>query len=195
METNVNNLRSYILTRVKPKEKSKKVNIYDLLIGVIQNITEYASNRGIELKLNASDIRNLYVEVYEIDLVRALLNILHNAVKYSWVRKGSSKAYVQIDGKADTEWIYLSVENWGVAITEKEIEQGLIFNVGYRGTISSDRRRPGTGLGLYDAKKVIEKHKGQLTISSSPSLGNPANDYSKPFVTTVYIKLPRNNNQ
>lgn len=194
METNVNNLRSYILTRVKPKEKLKKIDIYDLMIGVVRNMTEYATNRNIELRLNAKQLRNAYVKGNRTDLVRALLNILHNAIKYSWVRKSPAKAYVQIEGRADEENLYLSIANWGVAITKEEVEKGLIFKVGYRGANSRDRRRPGTGLGLYDSKKVIEQHHGNLTINSKPSLGNSEEDYSKPFVTTVNIQLPRDGN-
>ena len=59
-----------------------------------------------------------------------------------------------------------------------------------RGINSSDRRRPGTGLGLYDALKVMKKHQGELNISSKPSLGNLENDYSNPFITNVIIQLP-----
>ena len=77
-------------------------------------------------------------------------------------------------------------------ITQEELEKGLIFKVGYRGVNSSDRRRPGTGLGLYDALKVAQKHKGHLNITSNPSLGNSREDYSNPFITTVSIQLPRN---
>ncbi|MCB0598353.1 MAG: HAMP domain-containing histidine kinase, partial [Phaeodactylibacter sp.] len=90
------------------------------------------------------------------------------------------------------DWIYISIENWGVAITAEELDKGLIFKVGYRGVNSSDRRRPGTGLGLYDSLKVAEKHKGTLSIASKPSLGNSREDYSNPFITTVTIQLPRN---
>lgn len=190
METTVNNLRSYILSNVKEKETIQQLDIFDIMIGVIKNMIEYASNRNIEIKSNLKSIRNVYIKGYETDLVRALLNILHNAIKYSWVRSGPAKAFIQVNGKADKHYLYLSVENWGVAITEKEIAEGLIFKVGYRGANSSDRRRPGTGLGLYDSKKVIEKHAGSLVIESKPSLGNPKDDYSKPFVTTVTIQLP-----
>ena len=79
-----------------------------------------------------------------------------------------------------------------MAITEEELDQGLIFRVGYRGVNSSDRRRPGTGLGLYDAQKVVEKHHGRMSITSKPSLGNSKDDYSNPFITTVTIQLARN---
>jgi signal transduction histidine kinase len=123
--------------------------------------------------------------------VRALLNILHNAIKYSWERRSPAKAFVLIEGWRDQHWVFLKVENWGVPITDKELQQGLIFKVGYRGINSSDRRRPGTGLGLYDTLKVIENHKGEMTISSDPSLGNAKDDYSNPFVTRVNLKLAR----
>ena len=193
METVVNNLRSYILTRVKQKEKLQRLDIYDIIIGAVRNMEEYAANRNIDIKMNLRDIKGVFIDGYENDLVRTILNILHNAVKYSWVRKGPSKAFVSVEGRTDADWLYIIVENWGVAITRKELDEGLIFKVGYRGINSSDRRRPGTGLGLYDSLKVIEKHDGQLKISSKPSLGNAPDDYTSPFITKVIIQLPRNN--
>lgn len=191
METTVNNLRSYVLTRVKQKEKLERLDIYDILMGVVKNMEEYATNRNIEIRLNIRHIRKEYINGYENDLVRALLNVLHNAIKYSWVRRGPSRAFVMVEGKKDKDWLHLTIENWGVPITEEELEKGLIFKVGYRGVNSSDRRRPGTGLGLYDALKVAHKHQGQLKITSEPSLGNPKDDYSNPFITRVSFQLPR----
>lgn len=192
METVVNNLRSFILTRVRHKEEPQRLDLYDIIVGAVRKMEEYAANRKVELRTNIKEIRNAYVDGYEDDLMRALLNILHNAVKYSWTRKGPVRAFVTIEGRMDAGWINLAIENWGVAITEEELAKGLVFKVGYRGVNSSDRRRPGTGLGLYDARKVVEKHKGKLSISSKPSLGNPKDDYSNPFITTVSIQLPRN---
>lgn len=191
METVVNNLRSYILTRVKQQEPLQQLDIYDIMVGVVKNMGEYAAKRNIELRMNIREIRDVMIDGYENDLVRALLNILHNAIKYSWERRSPAKAFVLIEGWRDQHWVFLKVENWGVPITDKELEQGLIFKVGYRGINSSDRRRPGTGLGLYDTLKVIENHKGEMTISSDPSLGNAKDDYSNPFVTRVNLKLAR----
>ncbi|MCB9292242.1 MAG: PAS domain S-box protein [Lewinellaceae bacterium] len=192
METVVNNLRSYILTRVKYQEEPQRLDLYDILVGVVRKMEEFAANRGVELRANFKGLRHVHIDGFEDDLARALLNILHNAVKYSWTRKGPSKAFVMVEGRMDPDWIYISIENWGVAITREELEKGLLFKVGYRGVNASDRRRPGTGLGLYDSLKVAEKHKGKLSITSKPSLGNARDDYSNPFITTVTIQLPRN---
>ncbi|NRB48740.1 MAG: PAS domain-containing protein [Saprospiraceae bacterium] len=191
METVVNNLRSYILTRVKQAEQLEALDIYDIMIGVVKNMGEYATKRNIELRANLRELRDVRIDGFENDLVRALLNILHNAIKYSWERRPPAIAFVAVDGKVDRDWVYIQIENWGVPITEEEIQQGLIYKVGYRGINSSDRRRPGTGLGLYDSLKVIEKHKGDMIISSQPSLGNAKDDYSNPFITRVNLKLAR----
>lgn len=192
MESSVNNLRSYILSPVKKKSGIQRVDLYELVVAVLRVLEEYAISRGIELRLNIRAIKNTYLNGDEEDLMRALMNIVHNAIKYSWTRKEPAKAFVTIHAALQQEWIQLEVENWGVGITQEELEKGLIYQVGYRGVHSSDKRRPGTGLGLYDSKKVIEKHGGMIQVSSTPTLGNLKNDYTSPFVTKVVIQLPRN---
>ncbi|HMQ49269.1 MAG TPA: PAS domain-containing protein [Saprospiraceae bacterium] len=192
MESSVHNLRSYILSPVKKKTGIQRIDLYELVGAVLKVLEEYATSRGIEVRLNIRAIKNSYINGDEEDLMRALLNIVHNAIKYSWTRKEPAKAFVSVNANLQQEWVQLEVENWGVGITPEELEQGLIYQVGYRGIHSSDKRRPGTGLGLYDSKKVIEKHGGILQISSTPTLGNLKNDFSSPFVTKVLIQLPRN---
>ena len=193
MESMVDNLRGFILKNIKKEEAKRRLDLYDLVIGVARSLEEYASNRNLELRVQIRPLWNIYIDGYKADLIRALQNILHNAIKYSWVRSGDQRAFVKVFANCDHDHISLGFENWGVPITQEEIEQGLIFQVGYRGINSSDRRRPGTGLGLFDAKKVAQKHGGDLTVTSSPGMGNAADDYTSPFVTRVTFQLPRNN--
>lgn len=190
METNVNNLRGYVLTRVQEKPEIQRVDLYDLMIGVVKEMGEYATLRGVDLRLNLKNIRNLYIEGYEKDLIRIMLNLVHNAIKYSWVRKGNARAYIIIEAKQTFTHALIRIENWGVAITKEELENKLIYKIGYRGIHSSDRRRPGTGLGLHDALKVVRKHKGKLQITSTPSMSNRNMDYTQPFKTEVKVSLP-----
>ncbi len=74
-----------------------------------------------------------------------------------------------------------------------EIEQGLIFQLGYRGAFSGDKGRVGTGIGLYDALKTARAHNGDITIESIPTRSQndlDADLKKQPFITTVTFKIP-----
>ncbi len=190
MESNVDSLRSYILTNVKPPEKAESLDLYDILNSAIISLNEFAAKRNVIFRINPGYRGQGKIKGVKKDLIRAFLNILHNAIKYSWERKNKEKAIVRINlSSNDGNWLNITIENWGVAITEKELKDGLIYQIGYRGIYSSDRQRPGTGLGLYDVSKVIKNHKGIIEIESKP-VSKGALDYSGPFITKVSIKLP-----
>ena len=126
-----------------------------------------------------------------IEITRAIQNLLHNAIKYSWAR-GEKKAWVTVSvGINELAMAEVVVENWGVPIPEEEIRLDLIFRFGFRGRFSSDRGRMGTGVGLADSVSVAKAHKGSLRIESRPAApdGNPK-EYDKPFITRVYLALP-----
>ena len=90
----------------------------------------------------------------------------------------------------------MAFENWGVPIPKGEIDQGLVFHLGYRGKLSSDRGRVGTGIGLTDARRVSRDHDGDVTIDSRPALfGGREDDYKQPFLTTVTLILPVHSKQ
>ena len=77
----------------------------------------------------------------------------------------------------------------------EELETGLIFEMGYRGQLSTDRGRLGTGIGLTDAQRAARAHGGDIEISSRPATDtsfetNHPDYYKRPFLTTARLVLP-----
>jgi signal transduction histidine kinase len=68
----------------------------------------------------------------------------------------------------------------GVGIDPDEYE--LIFKGGYQGRRTRAAYRPGEGLGLRLAKRVIERHNGQTSVSSV--------DQKSAFLNTFTLFLP-----
>jgi signal transduction histidine kinase len=79
--------------------------------------------------------------------------------------------------------------NWGVGIESDEIDSGLIYNLGYRGRLAQ-QGFPGTGVGLTDAKRVIEASGGRLEVYSERTGGSEDISRSDLFLTKVVILLP-----
>jgi signal transduction histidine kinase len=89
-----------------------------------------------------------------------------------------------------TKDIAIEIENYGVGILPEEITSGIIFEYGYRGKLSYDWNRTGSGIGLSEALKIAKKHGGNIWITSRP-VAAPKGDEKIPYLTRVKIRLPR----
>jgi signal transduction histidine kinase len=129
------------------------------------------------------------IEMSLFDLTIAFKNIVHNAVKYSFkppINKAvqrTIKVWGQWDNKREGHYV-VCVQNYGVGISQTEIERRLIFRPFYRGEKASDRKRTGSGFGLAHAQSVIEvMHHGFIQVSSLHQGGDA-------YLTTFSISLP-----
>ncbi|MBM3131237.1 MAG: hypothetical protein FJ009_21770 [Chloroflexi bacterium] len=194
MDSTLRSLRDFITADIRVYEPKKKLSVKQLTDQALAQIAEFARSSRVDIVRRDRDF-DTAVEGVERDLVRALTNLLHNAIKYSWRRDRAKAPWVVIRTYARAGMACVEVENWGVPIAQEEIEQGLIFQLGYRGKWSKDRGRLGTGIGLTDAKRTAQTHYGDLRVASRPS--NPgwiqSDDptfYNQPFVTTVTFCIP-----
>jgi two-component system sensor histidine kinase KdpD len=105
-------------------------------------------------------------------LKMALTQLLDNAAKYS--RPGSC---ITIEGLQEPAEILISVRNEGSFIPLEEREK--IFERFYRSP-GSNRKAPGTGIGLSVVKQVTESHFGRAWVNSDTQTG-----------TTFFVSLPR----
>jgi two-component system, OmpR family, phosphate regulon sensor histidine kinase PhoR len=94
-------------------------------------------------------------------LVRALVNLLVNAWKYT----GDDKR-IAIEARAGTRWIELLVHDNGIGIERKE--QGAIYEQFHRGRAALDSGQPGVGLGLAFVRAIVRGHRGKLDFVSRP---------------------------
>lgn len=94
-------------------------------------------------------------------LLQVITNLLTNAAKFSAVR---SNIIVKLD--KTNEYIKFVVSDRGKGIPKKNIPY--IFDEFYRG---ENNQEEGMGIGLYLTQKIIEKHKGKITVSSQEGVG------------------------
>jgi signal transduction histidine kinase len=190
MEHTVRALREFIISDDRVEPPRVTLGAAKLVARAIENVREFARARGVLLRRKMED-GGASVEVNERDVIRALVNILHNAIKYSWSRgRTDDDAWVYIHTYVEGGRLCFRVENWGVPVPKDEIEQDLIFKLGFRGRMSGDRGRIGTGIGLADARRVARAHGGDVKVESHPAVATkPEDDYTQPFVTTVTFSL------
>lgn len=189
MDHQVRAFREHVTTSARLEEAPRVIRFWDLIKQAMKNLDEYAQSEGVEFRPK-DDSEGGYVSVGERDMLRAVSNLLHNAIKYSWRREGKPP-WVTIHAYANTEYVCATFENYGVPIPEDEIKQKLIFEFGYRGRFSSDRGRLGTGIGLTDALYTARHYGGNVVVESTSAWRDaPSNYYKTPYLTRVTLSLP-----
>jgi signal transduction histidine kinase len=99
----------------------------------------------------------------DVDAARigqVLDNVIGNALKYS----GSGPVVVQATPAG--MWLEVAVDDEGIGIPEAERE--LVTEPFHRAWNVRESRMPGTGLGLYLSRRLVEAHGGRLVISDRP---------------------------
>ncbi len=166
-------------------ESQKQLNKLD---GLINRILENSNSNSKDLTLKkeiidvellaqesvhsfmpASDLKNLTVELSEIDSAKLsadklhlsglMNNLIDNAVKYS-----PANETIVVKVKDSPKHVLFSVKNFGITLTSEE--QALVFDKLYRVPKHNIHDVKGHGLGLYYVKSVAEAHYGSAKVAS-----------------------------
>lgn len=99
------------------------------------------------------------------ELVRAVVNLIDNAVRYS---HPESTVTIRID--EFPEAVDISVRDTGEGIPGPELER--VFERFYRVDRARSRETGGTGLGLAIVRHVATNHQGRVLVESKPGTGS-----------------------
>jgi len=164
----------------------KKFLLVKLLRECIDRFKYSAEMRGIKITLRTSggSIPPLFADRDRLEI--AFLNIIDNAVKYSFDGREIGVA-ISVD---DSEGYYdVAVSDFGVGILPQERVK--IFEPGYRARVQDPSRfLPGTGLGLAVAKEIIGAHGGKIWVMCSQGeLKSGKKSLVRGFNTTFFVRL------
>ena len=120
-------------------------------------MTDQAARRGIRIESEAEGS----VLADREQAQRAVLNVLHNAVKFS---PDGGQVLLRSRTEPDQGRLVLSIEDSGPGIAPGDLER--IFERFYRA--DEARGTPGTGLGLAIARHILRSHGGQIWAENRP---------------------------
>jgi phosphate transport system regulatory protein PhoU len=165
------------LTRLEESEpETELLDVDDIVMRSVEKVQVFALTRSVELAtVGLPSDRQVMGD--RRALVRAMANLIDNAVRYSDPNSQVTISVVDLGGSVE-----LGVRDHGVGIPRAELER--VFERFYRVDRARSRETGGTGLGLAIVRHVATNHGGRVSVDSKPGEGSE-------FVVTLPC-VPRN---
>jgi two-component system phosphate regulon sensor histidine kinase PhoR len=141
-----------------------EVALAPLVSGTLQRLEAFAQRQGVSLASRVpADLPPVRGDEERID--QLLMNLLHNAIKFS---PGGGDVLVTADEHPDAAVV--SVIDQGVGIPSAD--QARVFERFYKVDRARQRGLGGTGLGLAIARHIAEAHGGTIWLESTEGKGS-----------------------
>lgn len=141
----------------------KNFNINELLRRCVINLESLIVKKDLNIKADFEE-ENMYVFADKDAIERVIINLLHNAIKFT-----PQSGVIRITTARQKDKILISVADNGVGIEPDEID--LIWDRFYKSDKSRSRDKSGTGLGLAIIRNIINEHKQQIWVESELGKG------------------------
>ena len=144
------------------------VDLAPIVRQVVDGLQTLARDRGVEIKV-AVPPDTLIVLGERDELIRALENLVENALKYGAAGKRVDITVTRGQTRAGTPEARMAVRDYGPGIAPEHLPR--LTERFYRVDVADSRAQGGTGLGLALVKHVLNRHGGRLTIESTLGAG------------------------
>lgn len=145
--------------------------LHEVVETAVNAITSQAVAKGVILESRICEGPTVSVDAMRVGEV--MDNLLSNAIKFT-----PEGGLVTVDARPDDEGGWrISVEDTGIGVPHDEADT--VFGRFYRASNARELPEPGTGLGLYISKAIVELHGGQIDFDSEEGRG-----------TTFVLTLP-----
>ena len=157
-----------------------EVRLEDVCHKVWEENTRIAKERGLSFNLILPKERLPLISGDFSNLVLALQNIVENAISYT--KNGGVVDITLGKDPKDSSRVRISVKDTGMGISESQKQ--FVGQKFFRGDNVVKEQIQGTGLGLYIASRIIEKHGGKLEFESTENKGSIFY-FSLPFIKKI----------
>jgi two-component system phosphate regulon sensor histidine kinase PhoR len=135
---------------------------------VVDGLQTLARDRGVDIKVTIP-LDPLWVLGDRDELIRALENLVENALKYGAAGKRVDITVSRGQTRAGMPEGRVAVRDYGPGIAPEHLPR--LTERFYRVDVTDSRAQGGTGLGLALVKHVLNRHGGRLTIESTLGAG------------------------
>ena len=176
----INNLVQSLKRFVRLDEMVQQEADINQELDLTLDLLKHKTKKGIKIDKKYGEIP--LVKCYPNMLNQVFLNILMNAIQSieKKIQKiGEYGASIEITTQMLENKLLVSIKDNGFGIEEKDRKK--IFQAGF----TTKKIGEGTGLGLAICKKIIEKHKGEISFNCKKSDKTKPDTYCTEFCITI----------
>ena len=143
------------------------VDLVPIVRQVADGLETLARDRGVTVHVEAPT--KLTIPGDHDELVRVFENLVENALKYGAAGKRvdiTLRPAISAEGEAEAQ---VDVRDYGPGIAPEHLPR--LTERFYRVDVRESRAQGGTGLGLALVKHILNRHRGRLSIDSTPGAG------------------------
>jgi len=155
-----------ILSELQEREhalENEKVRLPEVLEHVLKIFEDRIDKKNITVKIELD--KNLpLIDGDSLKLEQVFINLIDNALKYT------DQGEISISIRNVGQKVEIRFQDTGIGIAQKHLLR--IFERFYTVDTSRSRRLGGTGLGLSIVKHIIQLHRGNIDVKSTPGSGS-----------------------
>ena len=157
------------------------VDLVPIIRQVSDGLETLARDRGVSVNITGAGALSVLGDHDE--LLRVFENLIENALKYGAAgRRVDIKIAMGSSAEGDQE-AQVGVRDYGPGIAPEHLPR--LTERFYRVDVAESRAQGGTGLGLALVKHILNRHRGRLTIDSTPGVGATFTVHLPTVVTAV----------
>ncbi|MFV8443142.1 sensor histidine kinase [Flavobacterium sp. LB2P44] len=138
--------------------QTNKIQLQEIMILVTNQVAQKLASKKIKLN-TVIELNQASLKIEEDLLVRVLVNLIDNAIKFSFAESEIQVRVCVIDNK-----IAFLVSDSGIGFDPKYKEE--LFEKFTNRSRLGTANEASTGIGLYLCKKIVEKYQGKLLVDS-----------------------------
>lgn len=143
----------------------EKVNLKSIIDQVLGSLKVVFEKREVQVNFTAEGNDFIIHKGSSMHLTNVVYNLIDNAVKYS-----PEKPTISISLKSLDNELTLGIKDLGIGIPKEYKKR--IFEKFFRVPTGDIHTIKGYGLGLNYVERVVESHRGKITVESEPGMGS-----------------------
>ena len=163
MEKYINSLLAITRKQIGDNSKSEDIDLVGLMGSLKEQTQALCNIKNMKISWEMEVGEDLAIEGYRDELERAIMNVIRNAIDYSY-----DNSNIVINSWLHNSELTIEVIDQGKGFSAKILRHAKEqFYMGDESRTKSGHN----GLGLYIADNIIRKHRGHITLSNSKNGG------------------------